>query len=240
MLRTARYRFRDASGSESVTSVKLSQNATDNAVLGLASLLDQASDASLISVDVLARFRVRDATTSVLPEKYRVAMHPFEPLFDGYHALIPSRSEAALSDVIQEITQGIGWCTRSGYPLEGANRIYYATVNPNWRNYNPPYSPEDKRLLVIHGRLWRDLLITSMNLYSETMRDPLGASSPPNGYARYQLIELVRSVPLDELLQRMDAIIQLLQQIRDSQQIEQQDIDNIEAILLQVIGAIRG
>lgn len=239
-MRTARYRFRDASFSESVTSVRLSLNASDAAFLGLAYLLDQASDASLISVDDLLRVRIRETPSGLLPSRVRLAMYPNNPLFDAYHALIPVNSETALNAIIEELTNQPGWTTRSGYSLEGATPVYYASAIPNWRDYNPPYFPEDKQVLVLHGRLWRDLLVTSMALYSETMRDPLTASDAPNGYARYQLVDLLRVVPLNELLQRLDQIIALLQQIRNGQQVQGQDIEDVEAILRLVLETLRG
>lgn len=241
-MRIARYKFRDASGSESVTSVRLSDFAVDAAILGLASLLDQASDASLIGVDVLQRVVVRDQPGVLMPGKVRIAIrYPEAFPLDAYHALIPAGDETRVQPVIEYLTGPWEWATRYGASLEGSQQAYAVQAYPNWRNYDPPY-PVDapKWILVLDDRLWRDLLTISMQLNSETMRDALLASALPQALARYQLVELLRGIPLDEVLERMDQMIQLLQQIRDRQGNQEALLDDVEPALAAILEALVG
>lgn len=239
-MRTARYRFRDASGSESSTSVRLSGTATDSAVLSLASALSDASDATLIGVEVLQRIVYRDNPGALMPDRVRVAIRNTEAIpMDGWHSILPVGSTERAQPILEYLTLAYDWCTRSGAPIEGATQVYAVPAYPNWRNYDPPY-PTDapKWIVVLDDRLWRDLLATSMVLNSETLRDALLATSPARNLARYQLVELLRGVPLDEVINRLDLILNMLEQIRDREEDARQYVDELEPLLSTILAAL--
>lgn len=225
--------------SESLTTVRLSNYATDSAVLALANALSQASEAKLILVEDITRVNLnKPLLGSKIPEGVRLAIKYEDPFpSDAYHALLPIGSIDNIEPIIFELTQYTGWATKYGAPIEGSNLIYYAETSPNWRRYEGPYNNK-KWIVVLDDRLWRDLLITSMALNSETMRNPQQWRELPNALARYQLAELVRAIDMDEVLSRLDQIIAILQQMRNKQLEQSDSINELEPLLEQILGAL--
>lgn len=226
----ARYTFIDGSQSESSTTVTLSDSFRVDAVLSLADALRSASSASLTRVDVYRRIPVPNANPPPsLGDPVRIAI-PAEGFLDGYHAVFPILPDYA-NDVLSELNSG-EWTTASGRGLR-AQDAASVSISSSWRNYNPPYLDGPDVIVVLPARLWRDLLVTSMALDSETRR--YGEYPLARGLARYQLISLVQGVDVNQILSRLDAIIQLLQDIRTEQGQSEPYLDEIEPLLAAIL-----
>lgn len=214
----------------------LSDSFSVTGVLSLANLLNAISEATLYRVDVLQRVRVNGGMPgSAIPARYRIAARPNEAAFlDGYHALIPANDdEAAFQSLLDELFRNDNpYCTRTGVLVGLSSGVYYERVTPNFRAFES-IVPVKRYALVLDNQLWRDLLITSMALNSESLRDELQNPTSSQALARRQLVELVRGVDLDEIISRLDQIIALLQQ-------EDADSDTALALLQAILEALNG
>lgn len=197
--------------------------------MALANVLQQLSDAALVEVSLVYR-----QPLSVEPIVYpssrrsRVAI-PAQT--DAYHAILPVTLDGAY-DVIDALYQ-YAFCTPSGADFLPDAGLAQET-EPNWREVAGVVS--GKYVLVLDEQLWRDLMITSMALDSASRRIRLDAPSAMQ--LRRQLTELLKGVGLDEILQRLDEIIAIMQQRADSDTAVFQQIDDVEELLDAIISAL--
>jgi hypothetical protein len=231
---TARYRFVDISGSKAETRVRLSR-INEIAVLALADALRGCSNAFLYQVDILQRFVVRQRGDNPLPPLTQFSIPDVWGGIDVFHAWIPSNgvNDRDVADILSS-----QFATRLGDDLG----------EPTWEPYadlpvplEPRYTAGTEidngwRLVLIRDQFWRELVADARRYNTQSLFvDGRWASC-----IRRDIYDLRRGMDVNEILQRLDTIIDLLQQgIRLDPYIvsEFNDVEELLANIIIALGA---
>lgn len=227
----ARYTFVDETGSRAQTRIRLNLASprAETATLALANVLAQLSNAALVEVSILYRQPLSiEPATFPFPRRTRIAI-PAQT--DAYHAVFPVTLTGAYT-VIDELYRQ-SFCTPSGADFLPDAGLAEDT-EPNWRVVAGVAS--GKYVLVLDEQLWRDLLLSSMTLDSISRRVPLDA--PSGAQLRRQIVELVRGIRLEEILNRLDTIISILEQRADADTNLLAQVDDLEELVEAILSAI--
>lgn len=227
----ARYVFLDETGSQSQTRIRLNLASprAETAAMALANVLQQLSNAALIEVSLVYRQPLSlEQPISPFPRRTRIAI-PAQT--DAYHALLPVTLDGAY-DVIDALYQ-FSFCTPSGADFL-PNAALAQETEPNWRQVAGVSS--GKYVLVLDEQLWRDLMLTSMSLDSASRRIRL--DSPSGALLRRQIVELLKGVNLEEILNRLDTIISILEQRADADTALLTQVDDVEELLEAIVSAM--
>lgn len=220
----------DETGSKATTSIRLSPSSVrvEVATLALANILSQLSDAALIEVSLLSRLDVSPYELPAIPRgATRIAIPSIN---DCYHAVLPVPLPA-VHNILPVLRQY--FCTASGEDFLTEDAITL-DAEPNWRTLTGVAS--GKYVVVLDEQLWRDLCLTSMTLDSASRRGLY--SRPGAAQLRKEIESLLRGVDLNEILQRLDEIIALMQQLADGDTAIYQQVDDVEELLEAVIAAL--
>lgn len=227
----ARFTFEDETGSRAQTRIRLNLSSprVETATLALANVLSQLSNAALVEVSILYRQSLStEPATYPFRRRTRIAI-PTQS--DAYHAVLPVTLDGAYM-VIDELYRQ-SFCAPSGDTFI-PNAAIVQETEPNWREIAGVAS--GRYVLVLDEQLWRDLMLSSMSLDSASRRIRLDA--PSGAQLRRQIVELLRGIPLEEILNRLDTIISILQQRTGTDSALLSEIDDVEELIEAILAAI--
>jgi hypothetical protein len=203
----------------------------ETAIFAFVEALRGLSNAQITHVDISRRYPYtsqvpsgRDRGIAVLVHR---AINPFNNQeLDAFPMWVPEIDAGYARDL---------W----GYPIDArgfVSRAGYNIANPEIEDGEPvsldneyPDSTDDYYLIAIRRNFWHRLLRDARmyNTLSFTLTDEQARR------VRLDIRDLFRGIPMYEILQRLDTIIQLLQD-------EAVNTDEIEQFLLQIIAALGG
>jgi len=228
---TARYRFIDISGSRAETRVRLSR-INEVAVLALADALRACSNAWLYQVDLMQRVVVQQRGVNPLPPLRQYSV-PADDGSDVWHGWIPSTGGSIDEDIADILANGFS--TRSGAVLGQANLVPYADESISLESrYNGVEIDNGWRIVLIRDQYWRELVHDARRYNTLSLLSDQQWGSR----IRRDVYDLRRGVDLNEILERLDTIIDLLQQ---GQQLDPNVIsqfDDVEELLANIIIAL--
>jgi len=220
--------FQDASGTRSYTGAWL-RSPNEAAIFAFVEALRGLSDAQITHVDISRRYPYtsqipsgRDRGIAVLVHR---AVDPFGgPELDAFPMWVPEADVGYARDLWGYTTTPYGFVARSGFNI----------ANPTIEDGEPvsldneyPDDSDDYYLIAIRRNFWHKLLrdARAYNTLSFTLPDAQARR------VRLDIRDLFLGVPMQEILQRLDTIIQLLQD-------GSANVDEIEYLLMQLIEAL--
>jgi hypothetical protein len=201
----------------------------ETAIFAFVDALRGLSNAQITHVDISRRYPYTSQVPSGRDRGIAVLVHravdPFGgPEMDAFPMWVPEADAGYARDLWGFVTTPYGFVSRAGYNI----------VNPVYEDGEPvsldneyPDDSDDYYLVAIRRNFWHKLLRDSRayNTLSMTLPEPQARR------VRLDIRDLFRGIPMYEILQRLDTIIQLLQ---DSSV----NTDEIEQFLLQIIEAL--
>jgi len=220
--------FQDASGTRSYTGAWM-RSPNETAIFAFVEALRGLSDAQITHVDITSRFPYTSQVPSGRDRGIAVLVHravdPFGgPELDAFPMWVPE----ADADFARDL-----W----GYPIDVrgfVSRAGYNIVNPLPEDGEPvsldneyPDSSDDYYLIAIRRNFWHRLLrdARAYNTLSFTLPEPQARR------VRLDIRDLFRGIPMYEILQRLQTIINLLQDMAVN-------TDEVEQFLMQIIEAL--
>jgi len=229
MLWRLRVWFVDASGTRSYTGAWM-RSPNETAIFAFVEALRGLSDAQITHVDITRRFpytaqapsgRDRGIGMFVQP-----AYNPADPdvVADAFPMWVPESALYAIRDLWGYPITARGFVSRAGYNMDD---VRPEDGEPQSLDNDYPDSTDDYYLIAIRRNFWHKLLrdARAYNTLSFTLPDDQARR------VRLDIRDLFRGIPMQEVLQRLDTIIRLLQDSSAS-------TDEVEQLLLQLIAAL--
>jgi hypothetical protein len=220
--------FQDASGSKSFTGAWL-RSPNEAAIFAFVEALRGLSDAQITHVDISRRYPY----TSQVPAGrdrgigmfVQGAYNPDNPgVADAFPMWVPESEVSAIRDLWGYPITARGFVSRAGYNMD---EVLPQDGEPQSLDNEYPDDSDDYYLIAIRRNFWHKLLrdARAYNTLSFTLPDAQARR------VRLDIRDLFRGVPMQEILQRLDTIIQLLQG-------GSANIDEVEYLLMQLIEAL--
>jgi len=201
----------------------------ETAIFAFVDALRGLSNAQITHVDITSRYPYtsqvpagRDRGIAVLVHR---AVDPFGSAeLDAFPMWVPEADVGYARDLWGRVTAPFGFVARSGYNID--NPVIEDGEPVSLDNEYPDLS-DDYYLIAIRRNFWHRLLRDARmyNTLSFTLPDAQARR------VRLDIRDLFRGIPMYEILQRLDTIINLLQ---DSSA----NTDEIEYFLMQLIAAL--
>jgi len=223
--------FVDASGTRSYTGAWM-RSPNETAIFAFVEALRGLSNAQITHVDISRRYPY----TSQIPSGrdrgvgmfVQSAYSPGNPdiISDAFPMWVPESDLYAIRDLWGYPITVRGFVSRAGYNMD---EVLPQDGEPQSLDNDYPDDTTDYYLIAIRRNFWHRLLRDARmyNTLSLTLPDTQARR------VRLDIRDLFRGVPMEEILQRLDTIINLLQ---DSSV----NTDEIEQFLLQIIAALGG
>ena len=223
--------FQDASGTSSYTGAWL-RSPNETAIFAFVEALRNLSDAQITHVDISRRYPY----TSQVPAGrdrgigmfVQGAYNPDNPdvVADAFPMWVPESGLYAIRDLWGYPITARGFVSRAGYNMDG---VLPEDGEPQSLDNEYPDDTDDYYLIAIRRNFWHRLLRDARmyNTLSFTLPDQQARR------VRLDIRDLFRGIPMYEILQRLDTIINLLQD-------NAANTDEIEQFLLQIIAALGG
>jgi len=222
--------FQDASGTRSCTGAWL-RSPNETAIFAFVEALRNLSTAQITHVDISRRYPYTSQVPSGRDRGIAVLVHravdPFGgPELDAFPMWVPEADVGYARDLWGYTTTPYGFVTRSGFNI--ANPVI-EDGEPVSLDTEYPDDSDDYYLIAIRRNFWHRLLRDARmyNTLSFTLPDQQARR------VRLDIRDLFRGIPMYEILQRLDTIINLLQD-------NAANTDEIEQFLLQIIAALGG
>jgi len=226
--------FQDASGTTSYTGAWM-RSPNETAIFAFVDALRNLSNAQITKVDVYRFYPYTSQAPSGQDRGIAVLVHRAVDPFggselDAYPMWVPESSVDAARDLWGYPTSALGYVSRAGYNID--NPIF-GDGEPQSLDNEYPDATDDYYLVAIRRNYWHRLLrdARAYNTLSMTLPDAQARR------VRLDIRDLFRGVPMYEVLQRLDTIINLIAQLRDQQDA---NTDDLESLLLQLIELIGG
>jgi len=229
MLWRLRVWFVDASGTRSYTGAWM-RSPNEAAIFAFVEALRGLSDAQITHVDITRRFpytsqapggRDRGIGMFVQP-----AYSPADPgvVADAFPMWVPESDLYAIRDLWGYPITVRGFVSRAGYEMP---EVLPEDGEPQSLDNEYPDDTDDYCLIAIRRNFWHKLLrdARAYNTLSFTLPDAQARR------VRLDIRDLFRGRPMDEIVQRLDTIINLLRGLSD-------DTDEVERLLLEIINAL--
>jgi hypothetical protein len=220
--------FQDASGSKSFTGAWM-RSPNETAIFAFVEALRGLSDAQITHVDVSRRYPYTSQVPSGQDRGIAVLVHrainPFDSSeLDAFPMWVPEADVGFARDLWGYPIGARGFASHAGYFIEDPQ---YGDGEPVSLDNEYPDDSEDYYLIAIRRNFWHRLLrdARAYNTLSFTLPDAQARR------VRLDIRDLFRGIPMYEILQRLDTIIQLLQE-------GSANTDEIEQFLLQIIAAL--
>jgi hypothetical protein len=201
----------------------------ETAIFAFVEALRGLSNAQITHVDISRRYPYTSQVPSGRDRGIAVLVHrATDPLggpeMDAFPMWVPETDIGYARDLWGYTTAPYGFVTRSAFNIE--NPIY-EDGEPVSLDNEYPDSTDDYYLVAIRRNFWHRLLrdARAYNTLSMTLPDEQARR------ARLDIRDLFRGIPMYEILQRLDTIIQLLQNDSVSN-------DEVQDLLLQIIAAL--
>jgi len=221
--------FQDVSGTRSYTGAWL-RSPNETAIFAFVEALRGLSDAQITHVDISRRYPY----TSQVPAGrdrgigmfVQGAYNPDNPgvIADAFPMWVPESEVPAIRDLWGYPITARGFVSRAGYNMD---EVLPQDGEPQSLDNEYPDDSDDYYLIAIRRNFWHKLLrdARAYNTLSFTLPDAQARR------VRLDIRDLFRGVPMQEILQRLDTIIQLLQG-------GSANIDEVEYLLMQLIEAL--
>jgi hypothetical protein len=223
--------FVDASGTGSYTGAWL-RSPNETAIFAFVEALRGLSNAQITHVDISRRYPY----TSQVPAGrdrgigmfVQGAYNPDNPgvVADAFPMWVPESDLYAIRDLWGYPITVRGFVSRAGYNMD---EVLPEDGEPQSLDNEYPDDTDDYYLIAIRRNFWHRLLRDARmyNTLSFTLPDQQARR------VRLDIRDLFLGVPMQEILQRLDTIINLLQD-------NAANTDEIEQFLLQIIAALGG
>ena len=223
--------FQDASGTRSCTGAWL-RSPNETAIFAFVEALRGLSNAQITHVDISRRYPY----TSQVPAGrdrgigmfVQGAYNPDNPdvVADAFPMWVPESDLYAIRDLWGYPITVRGFVSRAGYNMD---EVLPEDGEPQSLDNEYPDDTDDYYLIAIRRNFWHRLLRDARmyNTLSFTLPDQQARR------VRLDIRDLFLGVPMQEILQRLDTIINLLQD-------NAANTDEIEQFLLQIIAALGG
>ena len=223
--------FRDISGTVSYTGAWL-RSPNETAIFAFVEALRALSDAQITHVDVLRRFPYdsqvpsgRDRGISVLVHRATDNTNNTNTELDAFPMWVPEADSGLARDLWGHSVLVRDYASRAGYNIDNPTP---GDGEPVSLDNEYPDDTDDYYLVAIRRNFWHKLLrdaraynTLSLTLPSEQARR-----------VRLDIRDLFLGVPMREVLERLDRIIELLEGGGGA------NTDEIEQLLLQIIAAL--
>jgi hypothetical protein len=220
--------FRDISGTLSYTGAWL-RSPNETAIFAFVNALRGLSDAQITHVDVLRRFPYDSQVPSGRDRGIATLVHrAVDPSgsteLDAYPMWVPEADSGLARDLWGHSVLVRDYASRAGYNIDNPTP---GDGEPVSLDNEYPDLTDDYYLIAIRRNFWHKLLrdARAYNTLSMTLPDEQARR------ARLDILDLFRGIPMQEILQRLDTIIQLLQD-------DSANTDEVEQFLLQIIAAL--
>jgi hypothetical protein len=202
---------------------------SETAIFAFVEALRGLSSAQITHVDISRRYPYtsqapagRDRGIAVLTHR---AVDPFGGSeLDAFPMWVPESGIGYANDLWGYPTAARGYVSRAGYNIVDP---VPADGEPQSLDNEYPDSTDDYYLVAIRRNFWHKLLRDSRAYNTLSM----ALSDEQARRVRLDIRDLFLGVPMREILERLDVIIQLLQDSSD-------DTDEVEQLLLQLIAAL--
>jgi len=221
--------FRDISGTVSYTGAWL-RSPNETAIFAFVEALRALSDAEITHVDVLRRFPYDSQVPSGRDRGIATLVHrAVDPVdgteLDAYPMWVPEADSGLARDLWGHSVLVRDYASRAGYNIDNPTP---GDGEPVSLDNEYPDDTDDYYLVAIRRNFWHKLLrdaraynTLSLTLPSEQARR-----------VRLDIRDLFLGVPMREVLERLDRIIELLEGDGGA------NTDEIEQLLLQIIAAL--
>jgi hypothetical protein len=229
MLWRLRVWFQDASGTTSYTGAWL-RSPNETAIFAFVDALRGLSNAQITHVDISRRFpytsqvpsgRDRGVAMFVQP-----AYNPDAPgvVSDAFPMWVPESELYAVRDLWGYPITVRGFVSRAGYNMD---EVVPEDGEPQSLDNEYPDSTDDYYLVAIRRNFWHRLLrdARAYNTLSMTLPDEKARR------VRLDIRDLFLGVPMREVIERLDTIIEILQE-------GSVNTDEVEMLLMQLIEAL--
>jgi len=201
----------------------------ETAIFAFVDALRGLSNAQITHVDITSRYPYTSQVPSGRDRGIAVLVHraydPFGgPEMDAFPMWVPETDVGYARDLWGYTTTPLGFVTRSGFNIDNPT---YEDGEPVSLDNEYPDDTTDYYLIAIRRNFWHRLLRDARmyNTLSFTLPDAQARR------VRLDIRDLFRGIPMYEILQRLDTIIQLLQD-------GSANTDEIEYFLMQLIAAL--
>jgi hypothetical protein len=221
--------FRDISGTVSYTGAWL-RSPNETAIFAFVNALRALSDAQITHVDVLRRFPYDSQVPSGRDRGIATLVHrAVDPVdgteLDAYPMWVPEADSGLARDLWGHSVLVRDYASRAGYNIDNPTP---GDGEPVSLDNEYPDDTDDYHLIAIRRNFWHRLLrdARAYNTLSLTLPEVQARR------VRLDIRDLFMGVPMREVIERLDRIIELLEGGGGA------NTDEIEQLLLQIIAAL--
>jgi hypothetical protein len=221
--------FRDISGTVSYTGAWL-RSPNETAIFAFVNALRGLSDAQITHVDVLRRFPYDSQVPSGRDRGIATLVHrAVDPVdgteLDAYPMWVPEADSGLARDMWGHLVLVRDYASRAGYNIDNPAP---GDGEPVSLDNEYPDDTDDYYLIALRRNFWHKLLrdARAYNTLSLTLPEAQARR------VRLDIRDLFMGVPMREVIERLDRIIELLEGGGGA------NTDEIEQLLLQIIAAL--